>query len=74
MIQNLPIIPERLRELLTDLERWTQKIIDNDAQTASAIADVKQGLQSGDVARLKGHTVELQNVSNSLSGLVANTK
>jgi hypothetical protein len=70
VIQNLPIIPKKGRDLLVNLERWTQKIIDNNAKTATAIADVKSGLQTGDVSRLKGQAAALQNVTKTLTALL----
>lgn len=70
VIRNLPIIPAKARELLVNLEGWTQRIIDNNAKTAGAIADVKMGLQTGDVSKLRGHAAELQGVTKSLTALL----
>jgi hypothetical protein len=70
MIKNLPIVPKNVRDLLINLERWTQKIIDTNAGTARAISDVQSGLQNGDISKLRGHTKELQGVTRSLSTLL----
>lgn len=70
VVQNLPIIPAKARTLLVNLERWTQRIIDNNVKTATAIADVRTGLQTGDVNRLRGHAVELQGVTRTLTSLL----
>lgn len=70
VVQTLPLIPKSARDLLSDLERWTQRIIDNEVATARTIADVKSGLQNGDVGRLKSHTADLRAMSKTLSQLV----
>jgi hypothetical protein len=56
--------------LLVDLEKWTQKIIDNDKQTARAISNVQTGLQTGDVSKLKGHTTDLKKVTRTLTSIL----
>jgi hypothetical protein len=74
VVKNLPIVPQKARDLLVNLERWTQQIIDSNAKTASAISDVKMGLKTGDVSKLKGHAVELQGVTKTLTSLVNSAK
>lgn len=70
IVQNLPLIPKDGRDLLRNLEKWTQSIIDNETKTASTISSVRSGLQSGDVNKLKAHAVDLQNVTKAIISLV----
>jgi hypothetical protein len=70
IIQGLPIIPKKVTNLLVDLEKWTQKIIDNDKHTSTTINDVRSGLHSGDISKLKGHTGDLKKVTKTLTALV----
>jgi hypothetical protein len=70
IIKNLPIIPNKVKKLLVDLEKWTQGIIDNNVKTGKTITDVKSGLRTGDVKKLKGQTKELQKVTRTLTSLI----
>lgn len=70
IIQGLPIIPKKVTNLLVDLEKWTQKIIDNEKETSTTIKDVRSGLNTGDISKLKGHTGDLKKVTKTLTALV----
>jgi methyl-accepting chemotaxis protein len=70
LIKNLPIIPKNITQLLVDLEKWTQKIIDNSQTTSKTIADVHSGLTTGDVNKLKGHTNDLKKVTQTLTSIL----
>lgn len=70
IIRNLPIVPKNARDMVVNLEKWTQKIIDNEVRTASTINSVRGGLQTGDVNKLKAHAAELQGVTKALTGLL----
>lgn len=70
ILNNLPLIPKNARDLLSDLEKWTQQIIDNESKTANTISSVRSGLQSGDVNKLKAHAIDLQNVTKAITSLV----
>ena len=70
IIKGLPIVPNNVKQLLTDMEKWTQKIIDTDKQTAKTIADVHSGLKTGNVSKLKGHANELKTVTKTLTGIL----
>jgi hypothetical protein len=70
IVKGLPLIPKKITVLLVDLEKWTQKIIDNDKQTARAISNVQTGLQTGDVSKLKGHTTDLKKVTRTLTSIL----
>lgn len=70
ILQGLPIIPKNITKLLVDLEKYTQKIIDNEKETARAIADVHVGLKTGDVNKIKGHTEDIKKVSKSLTTIL----
>lgn len=73
IIQGLPIIPKKVTNLLVELEKWTQKIIDNDQKTSKTITDVRSGLHTGDISKLKGHTTDLKKVTKTLTSLVPKT-
>jgi hypothetical protein len=68
--KGLPIIPKNILEMLINLESMTQKIIDNNAQTAKTISDVQSGLKTGDVNKIKGHAGELQNVTRAITAIL----
>lgn len=70
IVKKLPIIPEKVTELLVNLEAITQKIIDNSQKTSKTITDVNSGLKTGDVSKLKAHTTELRTLTNSLTAIL----
>lgn len=70
ILKNLPIIPNKVTDLLTSLEAITQKIIDGNAKTSKTITDVNAGLKTGDASKLKGHANELKSMTNALSAIL----
>ncbi|GER79284.1 MAG: hypothetical protein JETCAE02_04910 [Anaerolineaceae bacterium] len=70
LMQKIPLIPPKLTQFAADLERLTQKIIDGQAATSKTIADVRSGLQTGDVSKLQGHTAELQSLTRTLNSIL----
>ena len=70
IIKKLPLIPDKLENLLIELEEWTQKIIDNQKTTTKTISDVTTGLRSGDVSKLQGHTGDLKKVTRTISSIL----
>ncbi len=70
LAKGLPIIPKNILDMLINLESITQKIIDNNAATAKTISDVQTGLRTGDVNKIKGHAVDLQNVTRQLTAIL----
>lgn len=70
IVKGLPIIPKKIADMLINLESVTQKIIDNDAQTAKTISDVQTGLRTGDVNKIKGHAGQLKSVTNALKTIL----
>lgn len=72
IVRNLPIIPKNVTDLLVSLESVTQKIIDNEASTSKTISDVRAGLHTGDVNKIKGHAGELQAVTRTLTSFIPN--
>lgn len=70
IVKNLPIIPGNVTQMLTMLEGITQKIIDNEASTSKTITDVRAGLNTGDVTKIKGHAGELQAVTKTLTSFI----
>ena len=69
-LRKVPLVPSRFLETAIAVERITQNIIDTNAETAKTITDVNAGLRAGDVNRLRGHTGELQRVTQLLSSIV----
>ncbi len=70
ILKNLPIIPKNVMELLVSLESITQKIIDNDVATAKTITDVRSGLNTGDVNKIRGHADQLKNVTKTITAML----
>jgi hypothetical protein len=69
-MEKIPLIPQKLTQFATDLEKLTQKIIDGQAATNKTITDVRSGLQTGDVSKLQTHAGDLQNLTKSLSAIL----
>jgi hypothetical protein len=70
ILRGLPIIPKNVTEMLGNLERITQQIIDSQAATGKTITDVQTGLRTGDVTQLQNHAGELQNLTRSLAAIL----
>jgi methyl-accepting chemotaxis protein len=70
IVKNLPLIPKNVIQMLVNLEALTQKIIDNEASTSKTITDVRGGLQTGDVNKLKAHAGQLQNVTKTITSII----
>ena len=70
ILKNLPIVPKNVMQMLTNLESITQKIIDNEQSTARTITDVRSGLNTGDVNKIKGHAGQLQAVTRTLTSIL----
>jgi hypothetical protein len=70
ILKNLPVVPKNVMALLVNLESITQKIIDNEASTAKTITDVRSGLNTGDVNKIRGHADQLKNVTKTITGML----
>lgn len=70
ILRNVPIVPKNVMEMLTNLERITQKIIDNQESTSRTIADVEAGLRTADVTKLQSHADDLQKLTRSLTAIL----
>ena len=70
IVTGIPLIPKNITKLLVDLEKWTQNIIDNGNSTSKTIREVKSGLQTGNVSKLKGHTTDLKKVTRTLTSII----
>ena len=57
IIKKFPVIPDKIENMLIDLEEITQKIIDDSKKTSKTITDVSIGLKTGDVSKIKGHVI-----------------
>jgi methyl-accepting chemotaxis protein len=74
LLKGIPFVPPQLLEMATTMEKITQQIIDTSANTSKTITDVNVGLKTGDVARLRSHSGELQQVTQSLTAILPNIK
>jgi hypothetical protein len=70
VVRNLPIIPRSARDMLTNLERITQRIVDGQASTSRTIADVQNGLTTGDITKLRSHAGELRSLTRGLLAIL----
>jgi hypothetical protein len=70
ILKNLPVVPKNVMALLVNLESMTQKIIDNEIVTAKTITDVRSGLNTGDVDKIRGHAVQLQSVTKTITAML----
>lgn len=74
LMKSFPVVPPKLVELATMLEKVTQEIIDNSQSTAKTIEDVNVGLKTGDIDRLKRQSGELQKLTNNLGTILPKLK
>lgn len=74
IVKNLPLIPKKLTKLLVDMEKWTQKIIDNKAKTGKTISDVNGGLKTGNIKKIQSQTGELKKLTRSITALIPSGK
>jgi hypothetical protein len=70
ILRSVPLIPGNVMELLVNLERLTQQIIDGQASTSKTISEVQTGLKTGDVSKLQGHADDLQNLTRTLLAIL----
>jgi hypothetical protein len=70
ILKNLPVVPKNVMDLLVNLESITQKIIDNEAATSKTITDVRSGLNTGDVNKIRGHADQLKTVTKTLTAML----
>lgn len=70
ILKNIPFVPQNLTEMLTNLERLTQQIIDNEKKTGKTITDVQTGLRTGDVSKLQAHSEDLQTLTRSFIAIL----
>ncbi len=70
ILKSLPIIPKNVMQLLVNLEVTTQKIIDNEVATSKTITEVRSGLNTGDVSKIRGHADQLKNVTKTLTAML----
>lgn len=66
IMAKIPLVSPNVIKIASDMEKLTQKIIDNSSGTEKVIQDVKVGLVNADVSKLKAHTGELQKVTKTL--------
>lgn len=70
LVKKVPLIPDNVENLLIQMEKWTQKIIDNEKATTKTISDIEVGLKKGDVTKIKAHSNDLKKVTRSLTSIL----
>ena len=70
IITKVPIIPDKIENLLDQMEKWTQKIIDNNDTTSKTISDMKTGLETGDVTKIRDHTSDLKKLTETFISIL----
>jgi hypothetical protein len=70
ILRGLPIIPKNIMEMLVNLERITQRVIDNKEATSKTINEVKTSLQTGDISKLQNHAGELKKLSETVTSIL----
>lgn len=70
ILKGIPLIPKNVMDMLINLEKITQQIIDTQASTKKTIDDVKTGLTTADVSKLQQHAGNLQDLSKSISAIL----
>ena len=70
IIGKVPFIPDKVENLLIQMEKFTQKIIDNEGSTTKTITDVQTGLRTGDVTKIQDHTADLKKVTQTLTSIL----
>ena len=70
ILQKIPLVPPKLVDMATKIERVTQQIIDNQEKTSKTITDIDAGLKTGDVNRLKGYSGELQKITQAFTAIL----
>jgi len=71
IIGKVPFIPDKVENLLIQMEKFTQKIIDNEGSTTKTISDVQTGLRTGDITKIQDHTADLKKVTKTLTSIIA---
>ena len=70
VLSRVPLIPKQASDMMTKLERVTQKIIDAQASTGRTIADVHNGLTTGNVTKLRSQAGELKKLTRTLVAIL----
>lgn len=74
VIDKVPFISDKIVDLLKDMERLTQKIIDGSDETQQVLSDVQEGLTQADIQRLKKHMGDLKSVTRKIEAVIPDRK
>jgi hypothetical protein len=66
ILRNIPLIPPRTMELITELQDLANTILDVCTKADKVITDVGDGLQSADIGKINAHTGDLQQMTKAL--------
>jgi hypothetical protein len=66
LLRNIPLVPPRTMELITDLQELADTILDVCTSADKVITDVGDGLMKADVGKINAHTGDLQKMTKSL--------
>ncbi|MCE1254903.1 MAG: hypothetical protein LWX83_15320 [Anaerolineae bacterium] len=70
ILRGIPLIPKNVMDMLVNLEKITQQIIDSQENTRKTIHDVQSGLSTGDVSKLQNHADQLQGLTKTLKDIL----
>jgi hypothetical protein len=66
LLRNIPLVPPRTMELITDLQKLANTILDVCTTADKVITDVGDGLMKADVGKINAHTGDLQKMTKAL--------
>ena len=66
ILQNIPLIPSQMLEVVTELEDLADNILDICTSATKVTGDVEQDLMNADVTKLQTHTGDLQSMTKAL--------
>ncbi len=70
VVDKIPFISDKIIDLLKDMERLTQQIVDGKDSAEKIIRDVDAGLRQGDMKRLQAHSDDLKKMTAKLQAIL----
>lgn len=66
ILRNIPVIPPKTLEMVTDLQELANTILDVSTTADKVITDVRDGLETANIAKINAHTGDLQKMTKAL--------